>query len=45
MYILAIFYHMDKNIKTKDNILINVLMKIYDDIYLNSLINIYNSEA
>ena len=49
MYILAIFYHIDKNIKTKDNILtnilINVLMNIYDDIYLNSLINIYNSEA
>lgn len=24
MYILAIFYHMDKNIKTKDNILTSI---------------------
>lgn len=41
MYILAIFYHMDKNIKTKDNILTSIkqVFKRVLNKYLNKYLN------
>lgn len=41
MYILAIFYHMDKNIKTKDNILTSIkqVFKRVLNKYLNEYFN------